>query len=47
LKELLQRVVPLPITEITDAISKELRAWIADAPQHDDIIFIVLKAEEQ
>ncbi|MBV9501790.1 MAG: SpoIIE family protein phosphatase [Acidobacteriaceae bacterium] len=46
LKELLVRVAHLPMPEITAAISKELRAWIADAPQHDDITFIVLKVNE-
>lgn len=46
LKELLQRVVHLPIADITAALSKELRAWIADAPQHDDITFVVLKVDE-
>ncbi len=47
LKELLRRVVHLPILDITAAISKELRAWIGDAPQHDDITFIVLKVNEE
>jgi predicted permease len=47
LKELLRRVAHLPIPDITAAISKELRAWIADAPQHDDITFIVLKVDEE
>lgn len=46
LKELLRRVAPLQIRDITATISKELRAWIADAPQHDDITFIVLKVDE-
>jgi sigma-B regulation protein RsbU (phosphoserine phosphatase) len=47
LKELLRRVAHLPILEITAAVSKELRAWIADAPQHDDLTFIVLKVNEE
>lgn len=46
LKELLLRVVHLPIFEITAAVSKELRNWIADAPQHDDLTFIVMKVNE-
>lgn len=46
LKELLRRVAHLPIRDITATISKELRAWIADAPQYDDITFIVLKVDE-
>lgn len=47
LKELLRRIAHLPIAEITAAISSELRAWIADAPQHDDITFVVLKVGEE
>jgi putative ABC transport system permease protein len=46
LKELLLRVAHLPIREITATVSKDLRAWIADAPQHDDITFVVLKIDE-
>ena len=46
LKQLLRRVAHLPVQDITATISKELRAWIADAPQHDDITFIVLKVDE-
>jgi len=46
LKELLRRVAHLPIRDITAGISKELRAWIADAPQYDDITFVVLKVDE-
>ena len=43
LKELVRRVAHLPISEMTAAISEELRDWIADAPQHDDLTFIVMK----
>lgn len=46
LKELLRQVAHLPLKDITPTISKELRAWIADAPQHDDITFVVLKVDE-
>jgi serine phosphatase RsbU (regulator of sigma subunit) len=46
LKDLLRRVAHLPIREITATVSEELRTWIADAPQHDDITFIVLKVDE-
>jgi len=31
---------------IAAAISKELRAWIAIAPQHDDLTFFVMKMNE-
>lgn len=47
LKELLRRAAHLPIRDITATLSQELRAWIADAPQHDDITFIVLKVDEE
>jgi putative ABC transport system permease protein len=43
LKELARRVAHLPIVEMTDSISHELQHWIADAPQHDDLTFIVMK----
>lgn len=43
LKELLRRVAHLPVKEIRSSISGELRHWIADAPQHDDLTFIVMK----
>ena len=46
LKELILRVAHLPVAEITTAIAKELRDWIADAPQHDDLTFIVMKVNE-
>jgi sigma-B regulation protein RsbU (phosphoserine phosphatase) len=46
LKQLLRRVAHLEIRDITATISKELRAWIADAPQHDDITFIILKVDQ-
>ncbi|MGA8027555.1 MAG: PP2C family protein-serine/threonine phosphatase, partial [Bryobacteraceae bacterium] len=43
LKNLLRRVAQLPVEEITSRISQELRGWIAEAPQHDDLTFIVMK----
>ncbi len=46
LKELIRRVAHLPVIEITGAISKELRDWIAAAPQHDDLTFVVMKVNE-
>ena len=46
LKALIRRVAPLPITEITDAIAQELRHWIDDATQHDDLTFVVMKVNE-
>ncbi len=43
LKELIRRVAHLPITEMTSAISQELRDWISTAAQHDDLTFVVMK----
>jgi predicted permease len=43
LKALLRQVSDLPINEIISRISQELRSWIAEAPQHDDMTFIVAK----
>jgi predicted permease len=46
LKDLLRRVAPLPIREITSCIARELRDWIGEAPQHDDLTFVVMKVNE-
>ncbi len=46
LKDLLRRVAHLPINEITSSIARELRNWIAEAPQHDDLTFVVMKVNE-
>lgn len=43
LKTLLRSVAHLPVEEIKSAISKELHSWIGEAPQHDDLTFVVLK----
>lgn len=43
LKTLLLEVAPLSVQEMTSRISRELRSWIADADQHDDLTFIVMK----
>ncbi len=43
LKELLQQLVHLPVQEISARISEELKNWIKDAAQHDDLTFIVMK----
>ncbi|MDQ2711000.1 MAG: ADOP family duplicated permease [Acidobacteriota bacterium] len=43
LKELLRRVAHLPVEQISQEITEELRIWIGAAPQHDDLTFIVLK----
>jgi phosphoserine phosphatase RsbU/P len=43
LKGLLRQLVHLPVQEISSRISEELKNWIKDAAQHDDLTFIVLK----
>ena len=43
LKEMLRRMAYLPVDEMSAEISRELRAWIADAAQYDDLTFIVMK----
>jgi serine phosphatase RsbU (regulator of sigma subunit) len=43
LKDLLRRVAHLPVSEMTSLISQALRDWIGEAPQHDDLTFIVMK----
>jgi predicted permease len=46
LKDLVRRVAHLPIPEITAQVSQALREWIAGAPQHDDLTFVVMKVNE-
>jgi hypothetical protein len=43
LKELLGRVAHLPADEMLLRISEEVKSWIRDAPQYDDLTFIVMK----
>ncbi len=43
LKSLLREYAHLPVAEMSSAISRELRSWISNADQHDDLTFIVLK----
>ena len=43
LKELLRRVAHLPVDEMSAQISRELREWIGNAAQYDDLTFIVMK----
>lgn len=45
LKDLLRAVVHLPVEEISAAISAALRNWIQDAPQYDDLTFVVVKVK--
>jgi serine phosphatase RsbU (regulator of sigma subunit) len=43
LKSLLREVVHLPAHEMSARISRELKNWIQDAAQYDDLTFIVMK----
>jgi len=47
LKELLRRVAHLPVDEMSAQISRELREWIGNAAQYDDLTFIVMKVNEE
>ncbi len=43
LKDLLHRTAHLPIEEMSARILVELRAWMSNAPQHDDLTFVLMK----
>ncbi len=43
LQTLIRRLAHLPADEIKSHILLELQQWIGDAPQHDDLTFIVMK----
>jgi len=43
LKKLLRQLVHLPAHEMSARISQELRNWIKDAAQYDDLTFVVMK----
>ena len=43
LKELLQRTAHLEIDEMSSHILQELKAWMADAAQYDDLTFVLMK----
>ena len=43
LKELLRRVAHLSVDEMASAMLGELKAWIADAAQYDDLTFVLVK----
>jgi sigma-B regulation protein RsbU (phosphoserine phosphatase) len=46
LKQLLRQVVHLPVNEISSRISQEMKNWIQDAEQYDDLTFLVMKVQE-
>ena len=43
LKDLLRRAAALPVQEMAAKILEELKAWMAGAPQHDDLTFILMR----
>jgi sigma-B regulation protein RsbU (phosphoserine phosphatase) len=45
LQEALASAAHLPATEVRDSIVQRIRAWCADAPQHDDLTFIVFRVK--
>jgi sigma-B regulation protein RsbU (phosphoserine phosphatase) len=45
LKSLLRQVMPLPVEEMSARIAAELRTWIHDAEQYDDLTFVLMKAK--
>ena len=46
LKELLTKIAHLDAQEIAARLLAELKAWIQDASQYDDLTFIVLKVRD-
>jgi putative ABC transport system permease protein len=45
LKALLKKYGHLPAEGMSAAILAELRSWMADAPQHDDLTFVLMKVQ--
>lgn len=43
LKDAVRGLLHLPAAEISVRLSEELRRWIKDAAQYDDLTFVVLK----
>jgi len=43
LKDVLRRTANLPVNEMSAEILAELKAWMRDAPQYDDLTFILMK----
>ena len=43
LKELLRKVSHLPVNDMAGAVMQELKNWMLDAPQHDDLTFVLMK----
>jgi len=45
LKKLLGELLCLPVEEMSSRISQELKDWIQDAPQYDDLTFVLMKVK--
>jgi serine phosphatase RsbU (regulator of sigma subunit) len=43
LHELACRFGPLPVDEMVSRVTEEVRQWIGEAPQHDDLTLVVIK----
>jgi sigma-B regulation protein RsbU (phosphoserine phosphatase) len=43
LQQLLRRTAHLPVNEISARLSDEMKEWIRDGEQYDDLTFIVMK----
>jgi predicted permease len=43
LKEALVRLADLPVSEISSRLLQELKDWISDAAQYDDLTFVLMK----
>ena len=43
LRDLLRKTGHLPIEEMSERVLGELRSWMTDAPQHDDLTFVLMK----
>jgi serine phosphatase RsbU (regulator of sigma subunit) len=43
LKNLLRQSSHLPVGEMASMIASALKTWIGDAPQYDDLTFILVK----
>ena len=46
LKDLLRMVGPLPVEEMSARITQELKNWIQDAAQYDDLTFLQMKVKK-
>jgi putative ABC transport system permease protein len=43
LKELLRKVAALPVNDMCRAVMQALQEWMLEAPQHDDLTFVLMK----